>query len=46
MSEKQWDQIGKDYEKNIKHFRNSEMFKAIEQDYKLFGNAAFADHKQ
>jgi hypothetical protein len=45
MSEKQWDQIGKDYEKNIKHFGNSEMFKAIEQDYKLFGDAAFADHK-
>ena len=45
MSEKQWNQIGKDYEKNIDHFRHSEMFKAIEQDYKFFGKSTFADHE-
>lgn len=45
MSERQWDRIGKDYDKNTEKFRDSEMFHAITRDSILFGEAAFDDVK-
>ena len=41
MSQRQHDKIGEAYRKNIERFESSEMLKAIEQDYLLFGDKAF-----
>jgi len=43
LSARQWNRVGKDYEKHPEKFRDSEMFKAITQDSILFGDAAFDD---
>lgn len=43
ISDRQWDRIGKDYDKNAEKFRDSEMFHAITRDSNLFGDAAFDD---
>jgi hypothetical protein len=43
ISGRQWKQIGQDYEKKPDKIKNSEMFKAITQDFILFGEEAFDD---
>lgn len=43
ISDKQWNKIGQDYRKNLDKTPNSEMFKAITQDFILFGDDAFDD---
>ena len=43
MSAKQWDKVGKDYERNVDKFPDSEMYSAISQDFALFGDDAFDD---
>jgi len=43
MTDRQWDRIGQDYEKNPEKFRDSEMFHAITRDSIMFGDAAFDD---
>jgi len=43
MSTRQWDKVGKDYDRNLDKFPNSEMFRAITHDFILFGNDAFDD---
>jgi hypothetical protein len=43
LSARQWNRVGKDYDKHPEKFRDSEMFKAITQDSILFGDAAFDD---
>ena len=43
LSARQWNRVGKDYEKHPEKFPDSEMFKAITQDRILFGSAAFDD---
>jgi hypothetical protein len=41
MSSRQWDKISRDYESNADKIPDSEMFKAITQDFILFGDEAF-----
>lgn len=43
LSARQWNRVGKDYEKHPEKLRDSEMFKTITQDFILFGDAAFDD---
>ena len=43
MTDRQWDRLGQDYEKNPEKFRDSEMFHAITRDSIMFGDAAFDD---
>jgi len=43
MSTRQWNKVGKDYERNLDKFPDSEMFRAITHDFILFGNDAFDD---
>ncbi len=43
ISDKQWDRISEDYEKQSDKYRASEMFKAMTHDFILFGDAAFDD---
>jgi len=45
MSEKQRDCIDKKYRENASQYRTSEMYKAMDQDYKLFGDEAFKHSK-
>ncbi len=41
ISDRQRDRIDRDYRKNNNLFADSEMFIAMDQDYKLFGEEAF-----
>ncbi|MCP3956071.1 MAG: hypothetical protein GY697_28230 [Desulfobacterales bacterium] len=43
ISDRQWERIGSDYSKKMDAFAESEMFKAINQDSILFGEAAIED---
>jgi hypothetical protein len=45
MSDRQLKKIHEDYLKNADRFTESEMFRAIDRDYILFGEAAFAEEK-
>ncbi|HHT9135012.1 MAG TPA: hypothetical protein ACFYD2_08930 [Candidatus Avalokitesvara rifleensis] len=41
LSQRQKDVISKSYQKNMERFAGSETFKAIDQDFLMFGNKAF-----
>lgn len=43
LSERQWDKISKDYEKNREKYLDSEMFRVMTHDYIMFGDDAFDD---
>jgi len=45
LSDRQLKKIDNDYRKNAKKFPESDMFRAIDQDYVLFGKAAFIEKK-
>lgn len=41
ISDRQWNRIEQDYKKNMDKFSESEMFRAINRDFLLFGNNMF-----
>jgi hypothetical protein len=45
LSDRQLSKIHEDYQKNAEKFPGSNMFRAIDQDYALFGRAAFTEKK-